>query len=104
MKNTLTEKAMPVSLARELINSAYPIHFKRFHSCNAYYSDPVSIGEYTVRFLKSYSTIVGVVFYDEDTVTEFGKYSVTTSKQFTQMYNELFSHYGFSREFNPYRI
>lgn len=41
--------------------------------------------------IKSYSTIVGIVDDQEADFFEIGKYSPTTSKQMTQIYNSRFS-------------
>ena len=40
--------------------------------------------------IKSYSTIVGIVDVQEGEFFEIGKYSPTTSKQVTQIYNSMF--------------
>jgi len=105
MKNILTEKAMPVTLARELVRSIpYGTKFHRVRSMNAYIIDLIIINNRLYRFVKSYDTIVAVYDYDENTYTEFGKYSATTSKQVTVIFNAEFSRCGASREFNPHRI
>ncbi len=105
MKNTLTEKTMPASLARELVNFIpYGTKFHLVRSMNAYITDLVIINDKIYRFVKSYDTIVAIYDYDENTYTEFGKYSVTTSKQVTVIFNIEFRRCGASREFNPHRI
>ena len=102
MKNTITEKAMPVSLAKNLVNSIpYGTKFHCVRSMNAYITDILEINNGLYRFIKSYDTIVAIYDYDNNTYTEFGKYSVTTSKQVTTIYNIEFSRFGVSREFNP---
>ena len=68
------------------------IDWSRFNSCNAYLGATQYIefeGEtHKITPIKSYYTIVG--FYDESTdiAYEYGKYSSTTSKQFTQICNQ----------------
>lgn len=56
----------------------------RFHYCQAWISD----WHLGVKLVKSYATIVGVI--KDDTLWWDQKYSVTTSKQITQIAN----HYG----------
>ena len=105
MKNTITEKAMSVSLAKDLVNSIpYGTKFRQVRSMNAYITDLVEINNGLYRFIKSYNTVVAIFDYDNETYTEFGKYSVTTSKQVTTIYNIEFARGGVSREFNPERI
>lgn len=100
MKNTITENAMSVSLAKDLVYSIpYGTKFNRIRSMNAYTTDAIEIDGNYYRFLKSYNTIVGIVDYGNNTFTEFGKYSVTTSKQVTVFYRALPS--CITREFNP---
>ena len=103
MNNTITEKAMSVSLAKDLVNSIpYGTKFNRIRSMNAYTTDAVEINGRYYRFLKSYNTIVGIIDYENGTFTEFGKYSVTTSKQVPYFYNKFKS--CLTREFNPCHI
>ena len=40
--------------------------------------------------IKSYQTIVGIVDLQDEEFFEIGKYSPTTSKQVTQIYNSMF--------------
>lgn len=62
--------------------------WEKFHYTSARVSDLIN-GRYIL--IKSYSTIVGMVDKVESKMYEFGKYSSTTSKQFTQIHNQLFS-------------
>lgn len=88
-------------VANDIINSLqsnrHNIEWIRFNHCNAYTTMGalvnVTIGndEYYVLPIKSYETVVGFVY--ERTVYEIGKYSRTTSKQFTQICNTYFSNY-----------
>lgn len=83
----------------EIINEANELKYSvskwnRFRSCQAYVSDVID-GRF--QLIKSYKTIVGMVDHDNDKVYEFGKYSRTTSKQFTQIMGSMFRSYD--REF-----
>ena len=55
----------------------------RFHHSQAWITDPMGIQK--IQLIQSYDTIVGVVVPDDETIYELGKYSVTTSKQLTQI-------------------
>lgn len=75
-------------------------HWNRFHSCNAYTTyDYVSFtindkGETrNLQPIRSYYTIVGFADISCGVVYEIGKYSVTTSKQFTQICNQIYKGY-----------
>lgn len=67
----------------------------QFNHCNAYTSEPHYNAELDadIILIKSYNTIVGIVNLDTKEVVEVGKYSVTTSKQFTQIHRQLFPSY-----------
>lgn len=69
------------------------VHFERFRSCQAWISEPIFNSAYniTFRLIKSYNTIVGFINLDNGEYIELGKWSVTTSKQVTQIYNSMFS-------------
>ena len=74
-----------------------PIEFYRFRSCNAYIAeDLIDIEDSTdgtvhsIRLIKSYDTIVAFYDYDNNVFCEIGKFSPTTSKQLTQIYNQEF--------------
>lgn len=73
------------------------IHWVRFNYCNAYTTGgaliEVTIGndDYYVLPIMSYTTVVGFAY--NGVVYEIGKYSRTTSKQFTQICNTYFSDY-----------
>lgn len=66
-------------------NSRKNADWERFNSCNAWIAN---MGDFSL--IKSYDTIVGLADHAEKTVYEFGKYSMTTSKQFTQICNQRF--------------
>ena len=78
-----------LEVARKL-SSRYGIGWARFHSCNAYVSEELD-DRYVL--IKSYSTIVGIADTETKEVLEVGKYSRTTSKQFTQICNQRFRNY-----------
>lgn len=71
------------------------IPWVQFRYCNAYttgyYDICISVNgeDYNVIPIKSYSTIVG--FVHMSVLYEIGKYSRTTSKQITRIYNTYFS-------------
>ena len=74
-----------------------PITYHRFRSCNAYIADElIDVQDdtdgtiHSVRLIKSYDTIVAFYDYDNDVFCEIGKFSPTTSKQCTQIYNQEF--------------
>ena len=71
------------------------IHWVRFNSCQAWVSEPVFNSAYGVMFrlVKSYNTIVGFINMTTSEYIELGKWSRTTSKQVTQIYNSLFRSY-----------
>ena len=81
--------------------------FKQVKKRNCYMSDPIVIpfmnaqtGEITekqVIAIKSYNTIVGFIL--GEMFVEIGKYSKTTSKQMTQLYNELSQYFKLKRYF-----
>ena len=68
------------------------IEWSRFNSCNAYLGNTqyIEFGGITYKIIpiKSYNTIVGYYNETEDTAYEYGKYSRTTSKQFSQICNQ----------------
>ena len=85
-----------------LDNKKDKIAFIQFRSCKAYIGEEVTIQvdsdtfeDYSVRVvpIMSYDTIVGFADITNQTVYEYGKYTPTTSKQFTQIYNKRFSNY-----------
>lgn len=67
--------------------SCLSIRWEQFRQCNAYISQCLQNRFYLI---KSYSTIVGIVDDQEADFFEIGKYSRTTSKQMTQIYNSRF--------------
>lgn len=78
-----------LEIAKKL-SSRYGIGWARFHSCNAYVSEELD-DRYIL--IKSYSTIVGIADTETKEFLEIGKYSRTTSKQCTQIYNQRFRNY-----------
>jgi hypothetical protein len=73
-----------IKKANELKNKAT---WEPFHYTAASVSDTID-GRYVL--IKSYATIVGMVDKTESKMYEFGKYSHSTSKQFTRIHNEFF--------------
>lgn len=91
------------AIREELQYNINCIEWVRFRTTNAYLGDfyTVNVNEkqYTVLPYRSYDTVVGFTyllgFY------EVGKYSRTTSKQLTQIYNEFYSTSLLPRYFVP---
>ena len=81
----------------------HDITWKRFRHCNAYTSNCI-LNRYFL--VKSYDTIVAVIDDQEGELYELGKWSRTTSKQVTQIFNmpdyESYRNYGFSKLSNRY--
>ena len=67
------------------------IKWKRFHSNQAW------IGKFSERydFIKSYSTIVGLIDKEERVLYELGKWSRTTSIHVSKIQKELYTFYDF---------
>lgn len=88
-------------LANDIVNALqtkrFDIDWVRFNYCNAYTTEgaliEITIGndDYYVLPILSYTTVVGFAY--NGVVYEIGKYSRTTSKQFTQICNAYFSDY-----------
>ncbi len=74
-----------VSMAQSLQSKA--TGWERFRSCQAWVSNLID-GRY--RLIKSYRTIVGLIDNVSREYYEIGKYSSTTSKQVTQIYNAFY--------------
>ena len=74
------------------------VTWKQFRHCNAYISNCL-FNRYFL--IKSYNTIVAVIDDQNGELYELGKYSRTTSKQVTQIFNmtdyESYNKYGFSK-------
>ena len=75
----------------------FPVTFSRFRSCNAYIADKTltvfddeSKTWNTVTLIKSYETIVAFYNHNTHCFCEIGKFSRTTSKQLTQIYNTFY--------------
>lgn len=90
---------MDSRLANDIINQLqakrYELEWTQFNSTNA------DIGEFTcvvigndvhpVTPIQSYTTVVAFFHWDTATFVEVGKYSRTTSRQVTQIYNRDYS-------------
>lgn len=72
---------------------AWGLAWRQFNHCQAYTATYNSKWD----IIKSYSTIVGIVDKDEQVMYELGKWSRTTSKQMTQIHNQLYRSYDFVR-------
>lgn len=74
------------------------VTWKQFRHCKAYISSCINNRYFLV---KSYSTIVAVIDDQQGELYELGKWSRTTSKQVTQIFNmtdsESYTNYGFSK-------
>ena len=64
--------------------------WQRFRSCQAWIGT-ITYEGITYGLVKSYATIVGLIDYEERKFYELGKYSRTTSKQVTQIYNSMYT-------------
>ena len=94
------------SFSREVANNillkcekeGYIRGWKRFHHCNAWISECYLNRYFLIR---SYDTIVGIIDDQQGILIELGKWSRTTSKQVTQIYNmpdyESYNEYGFTK-------
>lgn len=74
----------------------------RFNQCNAYTGNMFYITDDDGKVhkcipIKSYRTIVGFADTTDDIIYEYGKYSRTTSKQFSQISHQVFG-YEYKRE------
>lgn len=97
-----------MTLSQEQINAiaknllykldTYNRKWTRFGSKQCWVSDCINNRYFLV---KSYSTIVAIIDDQNGELFELGKWSVTTSKQITQLYNlsdsESYNKYGFSK-------
>ena len=79
--------------------------WKQFGSKQCWVSDCIGNRYFLV---KSYSTIVAIIDDQTGELFELGKWSVTTSKQVTQLYNlsdiESYNKFGFSKLENRYLV
>lgn len=79
------------------------VTWKQFRSCNAYISNCL-FNRYFL--IKSYNTIVAVIDDQQGLLYELGKWTKTTSKQVTQIFNmqdyESYNDYGFSKLVDRY--
>lgn len=73
-----------------------PLKWNRFRSCNAYLAhEPITVPdengeEHLILVVKSYNTKVAFYDYTTHCFCEIGKFSRTTSKQCTQIFNTHF--------------
>lgn len=99
--NKMAENAFVRQVMAELDGMKNKIGLVQFKSCKAYYGlDPIEIEwcdevisvlhKTKVIPIVSYDTVVGFADIDLGVVYEYGKYSATTSKQFTQIVNYRF--------------
>jgi hypothetical protein len=90
-------------IVTELQNNINLIEWSRFRHTNAYIGDfywvNVDGKDYHILSCRSYNTVVAFVYMGE--FYEVGKYSRTTSKQVTQIYNEFNVRNSYSRHFVP---
>ena len=106
MRNyTTTKEQVDINFAKDVIEKLDrkpSIGWSLFRSCNAYIGEEITLqvdedifedSYIEVVPIKSYSTIVGFADVTNGIVYEYGKYSPTTSKQFTQIYTQRFSNY-----------
>ena len=89
-KNKVKRTGMSDFTVRKTMNelSAKVTNWMQFNHCNAYISNCI---DNRFFLIKSYNTIVGIVDDQQGEIFEVGKYSRTTSKQFTQIHNQMFS-------------
>lgn len=85
-------------LENKLYNDIINTKWKRFRHCNAYISEVIRNRYYVI---KSYNTIVAFIDDQTGELFELGKWSRTTSKQVTMIYNmsdyESYTKFGFSK-------
>lgn len=93
---------------KDMQDKMYKFDWTRFNYCNAYTTDEThiyfivnnGITRIEVQPIRSYETIVALaikVTQSNNTTYDFyeiGKYSRTTSKQVTQIYNKLYATYN----------
>lgn len=79
-----------IKLEIELFGEENNVTWNRIKTRNFYISNTLRYNDKYIIVFKSYNTIVGFVDYTENVFYEIGKYSRTTSKQMTQIYNSLF--------------
>lgn len=97
----MLDSTTAINIINDLQSNCNNINWTQFRHCNAYTTvdkqggvtlECVIIGNvrYYVLPIMSYKTVVG--FVHQANVYEVGKYSRTTSKQFTQICNAYFPH------------
>lgn len=64
------------------------VSWRQFDYKQCWISETFFVDDLAIQLIKSYSTIVGVVFLDYGICIERKKYSVTTSKQVSQWCNK----------------
>lgn len=93
-----TEKVL--EKAREV--NREQLRWTQFNHCQAWLSNTHADEDGIWQLIKSYATIVGLVDHNDGKVYEIGKYSQTTSKQFTQICRQLYPYYA--REYVEGRV
>lgn len=71
--------------------------WKRFNYCQAWISENDYYDESTETYfgmVKSYETIVAIIDYSRHRFVRLGKWSRTTSKQCSQIHNQLYREYA----------
>ena len=100
----MKENAFVKEIMRQLDERKNKLELVQFRGCSAYVGYEAStmtwtddeIGcEHEIRIIPivSYDTVVGFADVDNEVVYEYGKYTATTSKQFTQICNKRFQRY-----------
>lgn len=71
--------------------------WSQFRHCQAWVSGHIFCSAYSKHFrlMKSYNTIVAFIDCDTREFISLGKWSRTTSKQTTQIYNAIFREQGY---------
>lgn len=91
------------AIVTELQHNINLIEWSRFRYTNAYLGDfywvNVDGKDYHILPYRSYNTVVAFAYMSD--FYEVGKYSQTTSKQVTKIYNEFYARSSFSRHFVP---
>lgn len=94
MKDTRTFTNQEIAEYKNLVKCYKgKVDYERFNQCNAYISDLILSNLNSFRLIKSYNTIVAVINIETGEYIEFGKYSRTTSKQVSQIYNTYYRNF-----------
>ena len=91
------------AIVNELENHKNLINWTPYRFTNAYLGDfywvNVDGKDYHILPYRSYNTVVAFAYKSD--FYEVGKYSRTTSKQVTRIYNDFYANSSFSRHFVP---